>query len=218
MRAGVVRYSPRDESSLRPAVHIVVRPRIVTALAMVVLAAVSVVLTGCSASQGGTARSTKPAGSVDVVGVTTYAAAERRAVPAVAGQSLDGRSLSLDGLARGKIVVLNVWASWCGPCREESPMLAAAAKSLEAKGVLFLGIDEQDQAAAARAFASSTGMAYPSFVDKDGSLLRKLTMLPQMGIPSTLVLDRRARVAARVIGPITLSEVTQVIDKLLAET
>jgi thiol-disulfide isomerase/thioredoxin len=218
MRAGVPRHSRSwDAPSRGKPAHRPRRPRIVAAVASI--AAMSAVLAGCSAGRhAGTTSSTKAAGSVDVVGVTTYAAGERRPVPTLAGQSLEGRSLSLDGLGRGKVVLLNVWASWCGPCREESPMLAAAAKSFEAKGVVFLGIDEQDQAANARAFVSSSGMSYPSFVDRDGSLLRKLTMLPQLGIPSTLVLDRRSRVAARVIGPITSSEATQIIDKLLAET
>jgi thiol-disulfide isomerase/thioredoxin len=174
---------------------------------------------GCTASHPTASPAAASAAEVaGVVGVTTYASGTRQAAPALAGTTLDGTSLSLSAAGRGKVVVLNIWASWCGPCREESPMLAGAARSFAAKPVQFVGVDEQDRQAPARAFAASTGMSYPHLVDESGGLLRKLKMLPQMGIPSTLVLDRSGRIAARVIGPITLQQVTHVVDGLLAES
>jgi thiol-disulfide isomerase/thioredoxin len=176
-------------------------------------------LVGCAATHRAVSpAAASAAAAAEVVGVTTYASGTRQAAPALTGTTLDGTSLSLSAAGRGKVVVLNVWASWCGPCREESPMLAGAARSFAAKPVQFVGIDEQDRQAAARAFAASTGMSYPHLVDESGGLLRKLKMLPQMGIPSTLVLDRSGRIAARVIGPITLQQVTHVVDGLLAES
>ena len=97
-------------------------------------------------------------------------------------------------------------------------MLGAAAKTYAAQGVVFVGIDEADTTSAGRAFAASAGMTYPSFLDPDGGLLSKLKMLPQMGIPSTLVLDKRGRIAARVIGPTNLAELQQVLARLVSET
>ena len=180
---------------------------------MLVVAAV--LLTGCGAAAG---KSSKVSDSVDVVGLTTYALSGRHPAPALKGKTFDGTALTLAALDQGKVVVLNVWASWCVPCREESPMLGSAAKTYATRGVAFVGIDEDDTTAAGRAFATSAGMSYPSFVDPDGELLSKLKMLPQMGIPSTLVLDKHGRVAARVIGPTNAAELTQVLDGLVAET
>ena len=155
--------------------------------------------------------------SINVIGVTMYAVGKRHAAPALTGQALDGGTLSLTGVGQGKVVVLNVWASWCGPCREESPMLARSAKTYAADNVAFVGIDEQDAEADGRAFALSTGMSYPNFVDRSGTLLRKLPMLPQ-GIPSTIVLDKHHQIAARVIGPITAPTLATVVAKLVAES
>jgi peroxiredoxin len=93
-------------------------------------------------------------------------------------------------------------------------MLAKAAKSLRREGVRFLGVDEEDSSSRARAFAASVGATYPSLVDKEGLLLRKLTVLPQVGIPSTLVLDANGRMAARVIGPITSPQLQQIVKGL----
>lgn len=97
-------------------------------------------------------------------------------------------------------------------------MLARSATALAAEGVQFVGLDEQDLVPAARAFVRSTGSTYPHLVDKDGLLLVKLRMLPQMGIPSTLVIDRHGRVAARVIGAVTASDIHRIIGRLETET
>jgi len=179
------------------------------------LIAAVIMLTGCGAAAGSSAKASY---ALDRVGLTAYAVNDRHAAPALKGKTFDGTPLSLRGVGQGKVVVLNVWASWCAPCREESPMLGATAKSYAARGVVFVGIDEADTTSAGRAFATSAGMDYSSFVDPDGGLLSKLKMLPQMGIPSTLVLDAHGRIAARVIGPTTAAELKQVLDSLVAET
>jgi thiol-disulfide isomerase/thioredoxin len=179
----------------------------------------SLLLAGCSSlSAASPAPADSTTAAVSVVGVTTYRIGHRQVMPALAGTGLDGRPVSLSAVGRGKIVVLNVWASWCDPCREESPMLARSATALAAEGVQFVGLDEQDRVPAARAFVRSTGSTYPHLVDKDGLLLVKLQMLPQMGIPSTLVIDRHGRVAARVIGAVTASDIHRIIDRLETET
>jgi peroxiredoxin len=96
-------------------------------------------------------------------------------------------------------------------------MLAASAKSLAGRGVAFLGLDEDYNASAGRAFVASTGSTYPQLADKTGALLRKVGVLPQTGIPSTVVIDKRGRIAAVVIGAVTAPEVTGLVEQLTAE-
>lgn len=138
------------------------------------------------------------------VGVTVYPVGQRPSIPDVSGTTLDGSSLALSSL-RGHVVVVNVWASWCGPCRDESPLLGKVATATSSSGVRFVGIDEQDRADAASSFAASAGTTYPHVVDADGRILASLRLVPSSGIPSTLVLDRSGAVAARVIGPVDAS-------------
>jgi len=155
-------------------------------------------------------------GSGQSVGVTTYPVGQRSTLPDIWGPTLDGGQLSLSSLA-GHVVVLNVWASWCGPCRQESPQLARVARSTAARGVRFVGIDEQDQTSAAQAFATQAGATYPHLVDQNGSTLASLRLVPANGIPSTLVIDRDGRVAARVIGPVTASTLSGLLKPLVAQ-
>jgi thiol-disulfide isomerase/thioredoxin len=164
---------------------------------------VVLVLAGCSWSTGTSPanRSSAGGGGVDSVGVTTYPLGQRPAIAELAGPTLAGAVLSLSSL-RGRVVVLNAWASYCQPCREESPALARIAASMADSGVRFVGLDEQDQAQSARAFVQRAGVTYPQLVDQDGSLLARLRIVPPSAVPSTLVLDRDGLVAARVIGPI----------------
>jgi thiol-disulfide isomerase/thioredoxin len=147
----------------------------------------------------------------DTPGTTVFPVAARQPVPAITGRTLDGKQMSVRDLS-GSVVVLNVWASWCTSCREESAALAALAKEMERQPVHFLGIDEQDSPAAARTFLESAGTPYPQLTDPDGDMLTELPLLPQSGIPSTLVLDRHGRMAARVIGPVTQGELRRLIS------
>jgi thiol-disulfide isomerase/thioredoxin len=174
-----------------------------------VLLTVLFALVACDASATGSG-----VNSTGVPGVTTYPARTRLPAPSLVGETLNGQSVSLRSFDTGHIVVINVWASWCAPCRSESPMLAKAAQSLRSEGIRFLGVDEEDSSSHARTFVASTGATYPNLIDKEGSLLRKLTVLPQAGIPSTLVLDVSGRMAARVIGPITSRQLQQIVKGL----
>lgn len=174
------------------------------------------VLSSCGTS-GATSHGAGATSSALGVGTTVYAADRREQAPQLVGITLDGTQLSVDDRVDQHVVVLNVWASWCAPCREESPALAAQARSLRGSDVRFFGIDERDTTSAARAFVGATHSPYPHFVDKNGALLRKLRILPQAGIPSTLVLDRHGRMAVRVIGPTTATALQQIVNRLLAE-
>lgn len=185
-----------------------------TAATAVILACA--LTTGCGATKGESVPSKGASPGVVAAGVTLFNADTRQNAPSLAGTTLNGKKLSLDDVVGRQIVVLNVWASWCTPCRDESPMLAAMADRLRS-GVRFIGLDERDSTSRARAFVATTHSTYPHLVDQKGALLQKLKVLPQVGIPSTLVLDRHGRMAARVIGPATASALQQIVDELIKE-
>ena len=152
----------------------------------------------------------KPASTSTGVGLQIFPASERVPAPDLVGSTIAGRQLVLaDRLGHG-LVAINVWASWCGPCRKEMPLLAKAA------GTSFrvVGIDERDDAKAARAFSTSRGASYPSLSDPDGKFLAQMGMLPQTAVPSTLVLDRQGRVAGRVVGALDDKILQQIIQRL----
>ena len=113
-------------------------------------------------------------------------------------------------------MVLNVWASWCEPCRAESPDLARIARDTAAAGVRFVGVDEQDRPDPARSFAASAGTTYPHLVDADGTLLSSLRLVPSSGIPSTLVIDGAGHVAARVIGAVDATTFERLVTSVAA--
>jgi thiol-disulfide isomerase/thioredoxin len=146
--------------------------------------------------------------------INTLPAAERKAPGPVSGESLDGKPLALSDYA-GKVVVVNVWGSWCGPCRAEAPMLASAARELGKKGVVFLGINSRNpERAAPQAFVRRYGVPYPSIYDPDGrTLLAFRGTLPANAIPSTVVIDKRGRVAASVLGEITRTTLEDLVQE-----
>lgn len=102
----------------------------------------------------------------------------------------------------GKVVVVNVWASWCGPCRKEAPDLAAASRDT-AKTARFVGLNIRDDREAAQAFTRAFKTPYPSIFDPEGKQLVKFSgQLSTTAIPTTLVIDRAGRSAARITGPV----------------
>jgi len=168
---------------------------------------------------GGKPGSTSSYGSAGNVatGLTLFAAKDRPMVPALRGSTLDGLPFDLADL-RGHVVVLNVWASWCGPCRAESPSLSRASKATYHLGVRFVGIDTRDQASAAQAFRRAFGITYPSVVDTDGQLMLAFAkVIPISAIPSTLVIDSSGHITARVIGPIDYTTLRGLISDVLNE-
>jgi cytochrome c biogenesis protein CcmG, thiol:disulfide interchange protein DsbE len=123
--------------------------------------------------------------------------------PALALARLDAPgSLSLASL-RGKVVAVNFWASWCGPCRDEAPLLEQTWKRDRGMGLVVLGVDANDYAGDARTFMRKHGLTYPVLHDAHGSTLGHWGV---PGLPTTFVVDRRGRVVAKVIGGLRVGD------------
>ncbi len=143
----------------------------------------------------------------------------RRDAPALAGDDLDGRPAGLAGL-RGHVVVLNVWGSWCGPCRAEAEDLARLSREIPAEEVRFLGINTRDpDRAAARSFVREHGLRFPSLHDPAGELLLRFPpeLLNPQAVPSTLVIDRRGRVAVAIGGAVTDEQLRPLLARVVEE-
>ena len=140
-----------------------------------------------------------------VPGVDAYPVGERDPAPELEGTTLDGDAFALSDWT-GEVVVINVWGSWCVPCRKETPELVRLADEHADRGVRFLGVNIRDNPAAAKAFEDRFKVPYPSLEDADGRLLLSFRdVIPTSVVPSTVVIDRRGDVAARIIGPVTYS-------------
>jgi thiol-disulfide isomerase/thioredoxin len=178
----------------------------------------ALVLAACSASTSGSST-----GSSNFVGgngeITTVKAASRVAAPALSGTTVAGGKDSLAAY-KGKVVVINIWGSWCAPCRAEAPNLAAVATAEASKGVQFLGINTRDlDVSNAQRFDEKFKITYPSLFDPYGKLILKFpagSLNPQ-SLPATLVIDRQGRLAARALKALTEDELRQLIDPIAAE-
>lgn len=137
-----------------------------------------------------------------------------RTAPAITGSRLSGGTFSLAG-ERGKIVVVNFFASWCGPCQAEEPNLITFAWQQHRKGVVVLGVVFNDTIAAARAFDEKWGTAqfYPSIGDPNGNWAFRYGVTSP---PSTFVIDPRGRVVAELLGPVTTAQLDQVVARVRA--
>jgi cytochrome c biogenesis protein CcmG, thiol:disulfide interchange protein DsbE len=134
-----------------------------------------------------------------VVQQETGGTATNEPAPTFELPSLDGdRTVSLAGL-RGKAVVVNFWASWCQPCKEESPYLEELWRERRGDGLVLVGINEEDVSKDARRFARRAGLTYPLVRDKSGDLRDDYRL---RGYPETFVIDRRGDVVERVAGPV----------------
>jgi len=121
--------------------------------------------------------------------------------------------LSLASL-KGKVVVLNYWASWCPPCRGESPVLERWHKRISRQNATVLGIDVLDVDSDAIAFARRYGLTYPSVRDGDGDTRRSFGVTGQ---PETILIDRRGRIAQTFRGPVTDADLRRTLPPLLRE-
>ncbi len=187
------------------------------ALVLVVMAAL---LAGCATgtdvvARGGTFEFVSPGGKTDIF---YDPPAQRGRVGELSGDSLTepGATVSLDRY-RDQVVVLNVWGSWCGPCRSEAGDLVRVAGATAAQRVQFVGINVRDSQQAGADFARDFGLTYPSIFDPPGRTLLALKKIPRSVVPLTIVLDRHHRVAAVFLHAVHTQELQPVVQRIAAE-
>jgi thiol-disulfide isomerase/thioredoxin len=136
---------------------------------------------------------------------------DRIAAPALSGMTLSGKNYTFNV---GQVAVVNVWASWCAPCRAEAPTLAALSEKYI--DVAFMGILTRDNPVNAEAFARRFALPYPTLID-DSVLIGFRKSLPANAIPSTVLIDKQGDVAARISGEVTFASLSELIEKVSAE-
>jgi len=144
-------------------------------------------------------------------------AEERGEAISFTGTTYDDEPFDVED-ARGEVLVLNVWYASCPPCRKEAPDLQAIHEEYAEQGVSFLGINVRDAAGPAEAFEERYGITYPSLPDTGAEIMYALRgQVSPNAVPSTLVLDREGRVAARISGAADPSVLRAMIDAVVAE-
>ena len=164
------------------------------------------------------ARSGDGKGFISGDGTIERVALDQRSAPlALSGTTLDGASWNVAD-AKDKVLVLNVWGQWCGPCVAEMPHLQQVWSQLSAAGkpVQLMGINYRDGIETARAFLRANKITYPSLEDDGGRTLLALRGKANT-TPTTLVLDRQGRIAARVSGPVTAATLSGLVNDVLGE-
>lgn len=177
-------------------------------------------LAGCATGTdavagGGTFEFVSPGGKTDIF---YDPPASRGAAGNLSGESLTepGTTVSLARYAN-QVVVLNIWGSWCGPCRSEAADLVRVANATAGQRVQFLGIDVRDSRAAGSDFARDFGLTYPSIFDPPGRTLFALSGIPRSVVPLTIVLDRSHRVAAVFLHAMHAQDLQPVVQRVAAE-
>jgi hypothetical protein len=165
-------------------------------------------LAGCSNGGAAKAQESFISGSG---AVTFIKSSDRIPAPKISGMTLLGTNYTF---TVGKVAVVNVWASWCSPCRAEEPTLSAAARMYPE--VEFIGILTRDNPVNAEAFVRKREVPYPTLID-DAILIGFRKSLPANAIPSTVLIDKKGNVAARISGAVTVASLSELIEKVSAE-
>lgn len=179
-----------------------------TSLTLIAIAVALSSLTACGGSGSTNAAENFVAGD----GATTYVSpSERIAAPELGGMTLLGTTYQLP---KNEVAVVNVWASWCSPCRAEEPTLAALTNMYS--DVNFVGILTRDNPVNAEAFVRKRNSPYPTLID-DAALIGFSKSLPANAIPSTVVIDKNGMVAGRISGIVTIASLSELLDKVISE-
>ncbi len=184
------------------------------------IVAAAALLAGCATgtdavARGGTFEFVSPGGKTDIF---YDPPATRGAVGDLSGDSLTepGTTVSLAAY-RNQVVVLNVWGSWCGPCRSEAADLVRVADATTGQRVQFIGIDVRDSRQAGADFARDFGLTHPSIFDPPGRTLLALKGIPRSVVPLTIVLDRQHRVAAVLLHAVQAQDLQSVVQRIATE-
>lgn len=188
--------------------------------AAAVALAAALALAACSGGGGGTTGDSDVADQGYVSGdgsFTQWAVADRQGPVELSGTDYAGQAVDTADW-RGDVVVLNTWYAACPPCREEAPDLVDIATEYADAGVRLLGINGVDDAGAAEPFQDTFGVPYPSIDDRDKHAIASLQgIVPIQATPTTVVLDRDGKVAARIVGLAEGSTLRALVDEVLAE-
>ncbi len=142
---------------------------------------------------------------------------ERKPAPELSNVEFLSSEIDLKTL-KNKVVLINVWGSWCSPCRKEAPELEELYLKNKADNVEFIGINIRDSKISANRFIENFSITYPNIFDRDGKLLLGYKdSLPANAIPSTILIDKNGLVAARQLGPIDKSLIQGFISALVEE-
>lgn len=148
--------------------------------------------------------------------MTLVPIADRENPVELAGITLEDQPLNIVDY-RGQVVVVNVWASWCAPCRAEAAELANLAKEFSNESVQFVGLNTRDSLSAAIAFNERFKTGFPSIQDKNGELTLAFGKLGPAATPTTIVLDKSGRPAGRILGAVTEAQLRSLIKAVLEE-
>jgi cytochrome c biogenesis protein CcmG/thiol:disulfide interchange protein DsbE len=154
-----------------------------------------------------------------VVALLAYSVATGPSAPLQPGQiaptfglaSLEGGRIDLNA-QRGKVIVINFFASWCDPCRQEAADLEEAWQQYQPEGVQFLGIAYKDASSKAQAFVDQYGVTYPCALDPGDRTARVYGVT---GVPETFVINGQGQLHSHILGPVSREELSQVIDEAL---
>ncbi|PRZ39081.1 peroxiredoxin [Antricoccus suffuscus] len=185
--------------------------------AMLVLMSM-VLLAGCTSGNGDSAKNggseyrfveAQPKGEV-------IPQADRKPAPDLKGELLNGDAFALSSL-KGKVVVLNFWATWCAPCRVEAPELQKIYAKYKPDGVALVGVLVRDSKDQGEIYAKQEGLTYPSLYDPKTQVALQFRNYPIVAIPSTIVFDKKGEVAAAYVSTVDAKSLTKTLDQLLAE-
>lgn len=182
---------------------------------LVVVALMALVLSACI----GGVEDTGDDGFIGGSGEITFVdPGKRQPAPKLSGIDLDGKPISTDDFA-GRVLVVNLWGSWCNPCRKEAPALKQVSDETADENVQFIGLLTQDDPASAKAFNDKVGITYPSIDDANGRLQAAFVdSLPSMAIPTTWVIDANGDVAARAMAELSAPTLRALIDQTKKST
>ncbi|MBT0565963.1 TlpA disulfide reductase family protein [Williamsia sp. CHRR-6] len=195
------------------------RSRLRAAVVAVTAASIVIAVAGCgtgkdAVAQGDTFEFVSPGGKTTI---TYDPPTSRKKVRVIRGSDVvTGQQLSLDDFT-GKVVVINVWGQWCGPCRGETAGLEDTYTATKDLGVEFLGINLRDNRQDAQDYIANRKITYPSIFDYPGRTLVDLTT-PTSVVPTTVVLDRAHRAAAVFLRTVTADELSALVRRLAAES
>ena len=194
------------------------RSKTVTAALFAMLATLGVLVAGCSSgndavAQGDTFPFVSPGGQTTI----TYPESDRKPIADLVGPDLvTDQQVDVDKDFAGKVTVINVWGSWCGPCRAEADDLETVYEQNKDKGVAFVGINLRDDRQSAKDFVADRKVGYPSIYDFDGATLASMTT-PTSVVPTTVVLDSKHRPAAVYLRTVSAEELGAMVSKTAAE-